>query len=58
MEVVGQRSEKDVVVAVAVEPDEIDRTIAKRIAYSRNVVRNIGCVVARLGSTTGRPSPK
>ena len=32
VEVVVQRSKKDVVVAVAVEPDEIDRAIAKRIA--------------------------
>jgi hypothetical protein len=32
LEVVGQRSKKDVVVAVAVEPDEVDRAIAKRTA--------------------------
>jgi hypothetical protein len=31
VEVVGQRSSRDVV-AVAVEPDEVDRAIAKRIA--------------------------
>jgi hypothetical protein len=32
VEVVVQRSKKGVVVAVSVEPDEIDRAIAKRIA--------------------------